>query len=183
MITAKQRRQYLRNQIESASREQLILMLYDGLLRFCEQGKAAIQEKEFVPAHEALMRAQAVLMELVNALDQDNGGEIAENLGRLYAYMFQKLVEANMTHTIEPIDETLKHASQIRDAWSKAMQNEPQRPATPPAVADSQDKVQVSTTDPSTPQDNPTTNTQSPAVTPPKPGQTRPMQSRLSVQG
>lgn len=121
MMTAKQRRQYLRNQIENASREQLVLMLYDGLLRFAEQGRTALLEKDNIKAHESLMRAQAILMELVNGLDREKGGDIAINLGQLYAYIFQRLVEANMAHSVEPIDESLHIVSDLRDAWSRAM--------------------------------------------------------------
>ena len=143
MATAKHHRQYLRTQVQTASKEQLVLMLLDGVIRFAEKGKNALLKSEWEEAHVALMRSQAIIMELFYCLDREQGGEIADNLSRLYAYAFQRLIEANMKHSGEPIDEVQKIFRELRSGWSEAMTKVPGSPPAPGPIPAGQDKVSV----------------------------------------
>ncbi|MBN2714189.1 MAG: flagellar export chaperone FliS [Planctomycetes bacterium] len=151
MINDKQRKQYLKTQIQTASKEQLVLMLYNGVIRFCNQGKKFMEEKDWEQSHENLMRAQAIIMELLYNLDNEKGGEIAQNLTRLYTYTFQRTIVANMQHDTAPIDEVVRIISGIRDSWAEAMNNVEQTSQSTLSEADSitidngkQEEVQAS---------------------------------------
>lgn len=113
--------QYLRTQVQTASKEQLVLMLFDGILRFSEQARTAIENKEIENGHTLLMRAQAIIMELIYTLDREKGGEVAENLLGLYAYCFNCLIHANMKKDTTKIDEVQKVIRGIREGWVGAM--------------------------------------------------------------
>lgn len=120
---------YLESKILTASREQLILMLYDGLLRFADAGKRAIIEHEWEDANKNLIRCQDIVLELAYSLDKEQGGEVAENLARLYHYAYKHLVTANIQHQPALIDEVITIFQELREAWSEAMkQVEPTAP-------------------------------------------------------
>ncbi|MHC4915849.1 MAG: flagellar export chaperone FliS [Planctomycetota bacterium] len=115
-------KEYLRTQIQTASREQLVLMLYDGAIRFSDQARDRIAGKDFEGAHRLLIRAQNIVLELLYALDRKTGGEVADNLASLYTYCYNRLVEANVHHLPEKIDESNSVLKGLRDAWVQAME-------------------------------------------------------------
>ncbi|MFN3691173.1 MAG: flagellar export chaperone FliS, partial [Fimbriimonadales bacterium] len=86
---------YLETAVETASPARLIVMLYDGAIRFINEALAAMRQRDYETKNAQLQRAQKILAELISSLDFDKGGEIAENLFRLYTYMYNQLVEAN----------------------------------------------------------------------------------------
>ncbi|MCC8166331.1 MAG: flagellar export chaperone FliS, partial [Planctomycetes bacterium] len=117
------RQQYLRTQIETASKEQLVVMLFDGILRFTEIARKAIEAKQIEDSHHALMRAQAIVMELICTVDKEKGGEIASNLMALHAYAFNCLITANMRKDVTKLDEVQNIYRKLREGWVGAMEN------------------------------------------------------------
>ena len=115
------RNQYLRTQIETASKEQLVVMLFDGIIRFTEQARKAIAEQQIEDSHHALMRAQAIIMELICTIDKEKGGEIANGMMSLHAYAFNCLIVCNMKKDASKIDEVQKIYRELREAWVSAM--------------------------------------------------------------
>ena len=115
-------REYLKTQIQTASREQLVLMLYDGAIRFSDQARDRIVTSDFEGAHRLLIRAQNIVLELLYALDRKTGGEVADNLASLYTYCYNRLVEANVHHAPEKIDESNSVLRGLREAWAQAME-------------------------------------------------------------
>ena len=87
---------YLRAKVLTATPEQLQLMLYDGAIRFAEQGKTAIAERRFDKSFESLTRAQNILSELKHGLRHDLAPETCKNLAGLYDFAFLRLVQANL---------------------------------------------------------------------------------------
>ncbi len=118
----KQQKEYLKTKIQTASKEQLVLMLMDGAIRFSEHGRKAIEEKDFESKQKNLVRAQDIVIELVNGLDHEKGGDIATNLARLYTYAIKRLVDANMKNDPEGIDEVQHIFRNLREAWAVAME-------------------------------------------------------------
>lgn len=116
-------REYLKTQIQTASREQLVLMLYDGAIRFGEQAKERIATQDWEGAHTLLIRSQNIVLELLYALDRKAGGALADNLASLYTYCYHRLVEANIHHSAAKIDECNGILRGLRDAWNQAMQS------------------------------------------------------------
>lgn len=115
--------QYQQAQIETAPREQLLLMLYDGAIRFSNIAKKAIEDKDFSLANTHCIKVQNILTELMVTLDMEVGGEFAQNLFDLYDYMNRRTMEANMQKAAEPLDEILTHLKELRMAWAQAAKN------------------------------------------------------------
>lgn len=112
---------YLQVQVQTATPEMLVTMLYDGCIRFLRQGKAALSASDFPRANESIIRAQDILLELNSCLDMEQGGEIARNLRLLYDYMHQRLIAANTRKDVAAVDEVTDFVTQIRDAWVEAV--------------------------------------------------------------
>jgi len=113
---------YRKTQIETASPETLILMLYDGALRFMSQAEIAFEEKNLEQISNMLLRVQAIFAELMTALDKEKGGEIAVNLERLYVFFLEKLGEANVKKDVKPMLEIKPLVQNLRNTWEQAMQ-------------------------------------------------------------
>jgi flagellar protein FliS len=113
---------YLRTKVLTATTEQLQLMLFDGAIRFAEQGKAALEKKDFASSYTALTRAQKIINELNSSLKHDIYPELCGKLASLYNYAHRNLVEANVHHHIEPVDEALKVLRYQRESWVMLME-------------------------------------------------------------
>jgi flagellar protein FliS len=88
--------QYQQVQISTADRGQLLVLIYDGGLRFLARAEKSLEEGDLVGFGHHLGRAQAIIAELLHTLDHKLGGEVATNLERLYRFMLEHLVEANL---------------------------------------------------------------------------------------
>ncbi len=119
---------YRKTQIETASPEALILMLYDGALRFMAQAEIAFEEKNLEQTSNLLLRIQAIFAELMTALDKEKGGEIAVNLERLYVFFLEKLGEANIKKDPTPMLEIKPLVQNLRNTWEQAMQKHQSSP-------------------------------------------------------
>jgi flagellar protein FliS len=108
---------YLETAVETASPARLIVMLYDGAIRFINEAAYAMQQRDYETQNAKLQRAQKILAELISSLDFDKGGEIAENLFRLYTYMYNQLVEANINDSRERLEHVAHLLSEFREAW------------------------------------------------------------------
>lgn len=111
---------YKRASIQTASRERLLLMLYDGLIRFVLQAKEAIAERNVQSANRFLQRAQDIVMELRTTLDRDAAPELCNSLQELYTYLYGKLVDANRLKDCAHLDEILPMIQELRDAFAEA---------------------------------------------------------------
>jgi flagellar protein FliS len=108
---------YLRTKVFTATPEQLQLMLYDGAIRFAEQGKVALVQKNYEASYNALSRAQKIITELQCGLKHDLAPELCGKLSALYNFVFRKLLEANVQHLVESVDEALSILRYQRETW------------------------------------------------------------------
>ncbi|RPJ42702.1 MAG: flagellar export chaperone FliS [Chloroflexi bacterium] len=108
-------------QVLSAKPEKLILMLYDGALRFMKLGAEGIESRDFEKGSNNLIKAQRILVELMTCLDFPRGGDIASNLFRIYEFMHHSLVDANVRKDPAPIHKISEQLRTLRDSWEKAM--------------------------------------------------------------
>ncbi|MCS7208874.1 MAG: flagellar export chaperone FliS [Fimbriimonadales bacterium] len=108
---------YLETAVETASPARLIVMLYDGAIRFINEASQAMRQRDYETQNTKLQRAQKILAELISSLDFEKGGEIAENLLRLYTYMYNQLVEANISDRSELLEHVVCLLSELREAW------------------------------------------------------------------
>ncbi|MCS7300829.1 MAG: flagellar export chaperone FliS [Fimbriimonadales bacterium] len=108
---------YLETAVETASPARLIVMLYDGAIRFIHEAAYAMRQRDYETQNAKLLRAQKILAELISSLDFEKGGDIAENLFRLYTYMYNQLVEANIHDKVELLEHVSSLLSDLREAW------------------------------------------------------------------
>ena len=115
--------QYQQTQIETAPPERLLLMLYDGAIRFGNTAKLAIENKDTQGANNYCIKVQNILTELMVTLRMDVGGDIAQNLFDLYEYMLHRMVQANVNKDPKPVEEVVGHLKELREAWGQAAKN------------------------------------------------------------
>ncbi|MHB0936619.1 MAG: flagellar export chaperone FliS [Armatimonadota bacterium] len=111
---------YRENQITTASRGQLLLMTYDGLLRFLEEGRRAMSESRYDAQSTNITKAQTLLLELLSSLDHHAAPELANNLDRLYRYMYDRLTLANVKDDEKSLTEVAGLLGNLREAWAEA---------------------------------------------------------------
>ena len=111
---------YLETQVMTASRERLLLMLYDGALRFSEQARQAIASKDLERSHQSLIQAQRIVIELWGALSPQADAELAKNLGNLYGFVYLRLVHANVQKDPVALEEAVRILTTLRQAWAEA---------------------------------------------------------------
>jgi flagellar biosynthetic protein FliS len=98
---------------------QLLLMLYDGAIRFVRAGIEGIVERNPGKANTNLQKAQRIVHELIASLNFDY--ELSNNLVRLYEYMIHQLIQANSRKSAEPAREVLNYLVDLRETWATAM--------------------------------------------------------------
>lgn len=115
----KQYEAYQQNSVLTASPGELTLMLYNGCLKFLNQAKKAVQEKNIEAKHTNLSKAQNIISELIVTLNFDY--DIANDMRRLYDYINRRLIEANIKNDTEIISEVEELVTEFRDTWKEAL--------------------------------------------------------------
>jgi flagellar protein FliS len=112
--------------IQTASPGQLVLMLFDGAIRFLERARLGFEAEDPLEfnqtIHNNVVRAQDIIAELNLSLNLELGGEFALTLRRLYDYMDRRLHESNCSKKPAGILEVLERLTVLRDAWSEMLQ-------------------------------------------------------------
>jgi flagellar protein FliS len=110
---------YKNNSVNYASKEQLLLMLVDGAVKFAKIGRQAILDKDIKKSHEALTRTQDIFTELMVTLDR-NAGQWADSMFKVYEFIKYQLMEANVKKDVKIMDETISLVEEVRDTWHEA---------------------------------------------------------------
>lgn len=113
--------EYKKNQVETATPEQILILLYDGAIQYLHKAKIAIDQEDDETLHSNLFACEKIIIEFMNTLDMEKGGEVAQNLYRLYEYFYRTLVSAGIGKNVDKIDEVLRHLKNLRDTWQKAI--------------------------------------------------------------
>ena len=123
-------RSYKAQSIQTASPGKLVLMLFEGALRFMTGAKKAFGEEDFTKRNEDinnnLIRAQNIVTELQASLDMSVPGELPGTLYRLYDYVLHQLQQANLKKEAGPIEEAEKTINELRDAWAEMLTQNPE---------------------------------------------------------
>ena len=107
---------YKNNSVNYASKEQLLLMLVDGAVKYAKIGRAAIEEKNVTKAHESLTRTQDIFVELMASLDT-GAGEWAKQIFKVYEFINYKVGQANLKKDIKELEEVIPFIEDIRNMW------------------------------------------------------------------
>ncbi|KYO64100.1 flagellar export chaperone FliS [Thermovenabulum gondwanense] len=116
MINAYQ--QYQQNAILSSPPEKLVLMLYEGALKFLKLAKKSIEERNFVEANNNIIRVEDIVIELNMSLDMNY--EISKNLRSLYNFIYEKLIQANIKKDARILEEVEGILIGLKEAWQEA---------------------------------------------------------------
>jgi flagellar secretion chaperone FliS len=112
---------YLKDQVETASPEQILLLLYDGAIKFLRIARNALLAEEWEKSHHNLIKTQNILLELMTSLNMEVGGDMARNLYRLYDYYIWSLVQANIHRDVNRVDEVITHLKNLKQTWEQAI--------------------------------------------------------------
>lgn len=111
---------YKSNSVNFASKEQLLLMLLDGAVRFAGKARQALMDKDIKEAHVNLVKTQDIFYELMASLDVSKAGDWGHSLMALYQFIVEKLTETNMKKSVETLDEVMPFIEDVRDTWREA---------------------------------------------------------------
>ncbi len=113
---------YKATSIQSASKEKLLLMMYEGAIKFTKLAIKAAEEKKIAERCVNIGRAFDIVLELNNTLDHKVGGEIAARLEQLYMYCTEQYTKANLSGNPEPLRAVLKVLENLYEGWKGAIE-------------------------------------------------------------
>jgi flagellar protein FliS len=124
--------QYKQTAVKTASRGQIVIMLYEAAIQNVKKATTAIDQKDIKTKGMAIGKAHDILNELLNTLDFEVGGQIAKDLERLYNFMTELLVKANIEISREPLQTVQKLLETLLEGWKGAVvqsgkENPPQK--------------------------------------------------------
>lgn len=111
--------QYTNSKILTATPSELTLMLYDGAIKFCTIAIDSIEKKDIPKAHMNIVKVENIIDYLRKTLDMKY--PVAQEFEKMYVYIYDRLVEANMKKDREILDEINTHLHAIRDTWKEVM--------------------------------------------------------------
>lgn len=113
---------YKATAIQSANREKILLLLYEGAIKFVKRAILACENRDIAERGINIGRAYDIILELNNTLNHTAGGDISINLERLYVYMTDQLTQANIKGESEPLKIVLRLLETLYDGWQKAVE-------------------------------------------------------------
>lgn len=113
---------YKTTSIQSASREKILLMLYEGAIKFIKLAIQGVEKNNIKDKCENIGRAYDIILELNNTLDHKVGGEVAARLEQLYQFMIEQLIKANTKNDIESLKTVQKLLETLHEGWVLAIQ-------------------------------------------------------------
>ena len=116
--------------IQTASPAQVMLMLYDGAIRFAHIAQRKLEENDMPAKGTYLGKVQAIVSELMSSLDHTVAPELCERLQSLYIYMMERLSHANLKRDKAAIEEVIGLLTTLREGWSEALKSLPEDPTT-----------------------------------------------------
>jgi len=112
---------YKKTSIETASKEQILLMLYQAAIKNCKKAMEAIEEKNIAKKGEYIGKLQDIIIELSNSLDFEVGGDVAKELASLYDYMLYATTQANIKIDKSHLEGCLKVLNTLYEGWTEAI--------------------------------------------------------------
>jgi flagellar protein FliS len=120
---------YFETSVTTSSPLRLVVMLYEGAIRFSQQAIQDMEKKDLVGKRKSVDRALAILQQLRGSLDKQHG-QIANDLDRLYDYMMSRIAEGSRKLDTRPIDECVRLLKTMAEAWERVAEEELRKSAT-----------------------------------------------------
>lgn len=115
-------KQYQASNINTATPEKLMIMLFDGALQFLQKAKVAINENNLQERSKNIDGARKILRELMRTIDLENGNDVSKSLFRLYNKMAMNLIKANVQRNVSMLDSVIDDITNIRWGFQKAIE-------------------------------------------------------------
>ncbi len=112
---------YRANEVSTVSKSKLILLMYDGAIRFINEAIRRVETNDVAGRGTYISKAQKIVDELNGALNHKAGGEVAVNLDKVYLEVSRNLIDANIRGSKEPLDEALSSLKGLRSAWNQVI--------------------------------------------------------------
>lgn len=109
---------YQQSSVNTANGAKLLIMLFEGAIRFTKAGIEGINSRKYETANTNLKKAQAIIHELIASLNFDY--EISNELVRIYEYLLHSLIQANIKKDVQIANEVLQHLQELLEAWKEA---------------------------------------------------------------
>jgi flagellar protein FliS len=116
-------KQYQKTSVTTAKKEKILLMLYEGAIKFVKQAQIKMEKKDVSAKGMLISKATAILSELMNTLDFNVGGQLAVDLENLYIFMIDQLIEANIQNDTEKLRNVEKILRILYTAWDEVINN------------------------------------------------------------
>lgn len=120
---------YLRNQVLSAKPEELRLMLFDGAIRFLNNGRRGLEDKNYDVSYTNISKAQKIVLELSSSLNRDVMPDVTEKLSALYTFIYRLLIDASTTRDVKHLDEAIRLLKYERETWAMLIEKAASQPA------------------------------------------------------
>ncbi|MCH3964326.1 MAG: flagellar export chaperone FliS [Clostridium sp.] len=120
MYTANAYNMYKTNSVNYASKDQLLLMLVDGAVKFAKIGKQALLDRDVKKSHENIVKAENIFYELMATLDVSKAGKWGQSLMSVYDFIVRRLTDANIKKDAAIMDEVIPLIENIKDTWEQA---------------------------------------------------------------
>ena len=117
IMTTPEPNAYLKTKVLTASPAELRLLLFDGAIKFAEQGLAGLADEDHEQAYNGISQCQDVIMELINSLNHEIDPELCNRLSGLYTYMFTRLMQGISERDAAKIEEVLELLNFERETW------------------------------------------------------------------
>jgi flagellar protein FliS len=108
---------YQETAVSTQTGGRLVVLLYEGAIKFLKQAKREMEAGNFAAKGEFINKASAIINELDACLDMDRGGEVAENLRRLYRFMLRHLAEANVQRDLVRLQDVIDCLADLNEGW------------------------------------------------------------------
>jgi flagellar protein FliS len=112
---------YRQTAVTTASKEQVLIMLYEGAIKHLKKASECCQKKDLAGKGVAVGKAHDIIIELSNSLDFNIGGDIAKNLERLYMFMVEQIIQGNMNNDAAKFDQSRALLENLLEGWKGAV--------------------------------------------------------------
>ncbi|MFD1038877.1 flagellar export chaperone FliS [Virgibacillus byunsanensis] len=119
MSASKHYQTYQNNSVNTASKGELTLMLYNGCIKFIKQAIKDMDQQYYEAKNTNIQKAQNIIQELMVTLDQK--AEISKQILPLYEYMTHRLREGNINNEVAALEEVLQLTTEFRDTWKQVI--------------------------------------------------------------
>ena len=113
---------YKETVLATTDKVQVVMMLYEGTLKHLKLARMKIESGDIMSKGTHISKATAIVTELSSALDMEKGGEISTNLRRLYDFVLQRLIQANLNNDSNAVLDAERVINTLKDGWKEMMQ-------------------------------------------------------------